>query len=83
MENNGNACALTSAHSPCCMEMEKVKPDWDKCSTFNHPASVPVLKDIMEHVVANPIALWPAGKTSWEDIKIDVWFRYVMGRDYP
>ncbi|MDO8572634.1 MAG: hypothetical protein Q7S11_02565 [bacterium] len=83
VENYGNACALTRAHSPCCMEMAKAKPDWDKCSTFNHPASTPILQEIMENVVANPKALWPAGKTSWEGVKIRVWFRYVMGRDYP
>ena len=83
MENYGNACALTGAHSPCCMEMAKANPDWDKCLTFNHPANTPILKEAMERAVVNPKALWPAGKTSWEGIKIGVCFLYVMGRDYP
>ncbi len=83
MENYGNACALTGSHTPCKMEIMGSKPSWDMCSFFNHPHNAPIIEEIMEQVVANPKALWPAGQTNWEGVKIRIWFRYVMGRDYP
>jgi len=78
----GNACALTFAHSPCRMEMNDARPDWDGCTFFNVPGQADLIRMVMDGYRAYPERLHPAGQGSWEGMAMPEWFEAVMGRPY-
>ena len=82
MDNHGNACALTGAHSPCAMEMQQQTPAWDSCKSWNHDGNAPTIAAFMDSVRVFPETLRPAGASSWGGISLRVWFERVMGRPY-
>lgn len=80
MDTEGNQCALvTGSHSPCYMEFQGQKPDWDECR-YHTDKLIQSLKASAESIRVFPKEFIPEGAHSWEGISLSDWYQHVMGR---
>ena len=76
LDISGNGCGLIcDSHSPCQMEMEYKKPDWNNCNYEN--------KELLEYIANNyqifPKEFFPKNAKSWEGMPFKDWQKYILG----
>ena len=76
MDQRGNRCALVKKrYSPCHMEMDKLKPCWNNCSSNKEK-----LEELFKEISVFPDEFLPPRIKSWEGILLKDWIKYIENK---
>ena len=78
LDNNGNACGLTMSHSPCKMEVDNQKPDWENCNHFNREGEVETIAKVLNKFTIFPDELRPLHLVEWSGVSVRGWFHLIV-----
>lgn len=78
VDNHGNACGAAGGHRPCAMEMAREKPDWNKCTRFNHDGNRKNIQNVLDHWRIFPDELRPPNSSGWGGVSLRGWYQLIM-----
>lgn len=79
VDQKGNECALVDGYKPCQMEIQKLIPCWNNCSSYSSK-DIENLKKIEEKVQVFPKEFRPPKARSWTGIKLKDWMQYIQNK---